>query len=147
LAKRMPFEGDAGSGETTLTHQGSIVGTVSYMSPEQAAGQPVSFRSDQFSFGSILYELVAGSRAFQRKSNVETLAAIINEPPEPIDRSPASVPGPVRWIVERCLAKKPADRYASTMDLAQDLKVVRDHLDEISGVLLAPLKTGAWRRI
>ncbi|HTO77058.1 MAG TPA: protein kinase [Thermoanaerobaculia bacterium] len=147
LAKRMPFEGDAGSGETTLTHQGSIVGTVSYMSPEQAAGQPVSFRSDQFSFGSILYELVAGSRAFRRKSNVETLAAIINEPPQPIERSSSGVPGPVRWIVERCLAKKPPDRYSSTMDLAQDLKVVRDHLDEISGVSLAPFKASPSRRL
>ncbi len=139
LAKRMPFEGDAGSGKTTLTMEGSVVGTVGYMSPEQAQGQPVDFRSDQFSFGSILYEMASGNRAFKGKSPVETLAAIINEEPEPIERLNPRVPAPLRWIVERCLAKEPAARYASTQDLAQELKTVRDHLTELSGTSAAVL--------
>ncbi len=137
LAKRMPFEADASSGETTLTHEGSIVGTVSYMSPEQAAGQHVSFRSDVFSFGAVLYELVAGARAFQKKTNVETLSSIINEQPEPIEKLNPNVPPPIRWIVERCLAKQPSDRYASTEDLAQELRVVSSHLADLSGVSAA----------
>src|SRR5262249_52729347 len=114
LAKRMAVEADATSAETTLTHEGSIVGTVSYMSPEQAAGQPVGFHSDQFSFGSILYELVAGGRAFQRKTNVETLAAIINDHPAPIATADPKIPAPVPWILDRCLAQQPAPRHAST---------------------------------
>ena len=132
LAKRMPFEGDAGSVEATVTQEGSVVGTVGYMSPEQAAGQPLDFRSDQFSFGSILYEMAAGKRAFQSKSAVETLAAIINADPEPIEKTNPQIPAPLRWIVARCLAKEPAARYASTQDLAQDLRVARDHLAEMS---------------
>ena len=100
---------------------GVVVGTVGYMSPEQASGEPVDFRSDQFSFGSILYEMATGRRAFQRKTALDTLAAILNEEPEPIARRSTRGPAPLRWIVERCLAKEPADRYASTEDLARDL--------------------------
>jgi eukaryotic-like serine/threonine-protein kinase len=133
LSKRMPFEGEAGSAKSTVTHEGAIVGTVGYMSPEQAAGQALDYRSDQFSFGSILYEMATGQRPFQRKSAVETLAAIINDPPEPVDRSNPRVPGPVRWIVGRCLAKDPLARYASTHDLAQELKVALDQSIEGSG--------------
>jgi Tol biopolymer transport system component len=147
LAKRMPFEGEAGSSESTLTHEGSIVGTVSYMSPEQAAGQAVDFRSDQFSFGSILYEMASGNRAFQRKSAVETLAAIINEEPEPIEKADPRVPVPLRWILARCLAKEPAARYASTQDLAQDLTLAREHWTEISGTSSAAPAAAMPRRL
>jgi eukaryotic-like serine/threonine-protein kinase len=130
LAKRMPFEGDAGSIESTQTQEGAVVGTVGYMSPEQAAGKPLDYRSDQFSFGSILYEMAAGKRAFQSKSAVETLAAIINQEPAAIETINPRVPAPLRWIVARCLAKEPAARYASTEDLAQELRVARDRLTE-----------------
>jgi len=133
LSKRMPFEGEAGSAKSTLTQEGAIVGTVGYMSPEQAAGQALDYRSDQFSFGSILYEMATGQRPFQRKSAVETLAAIINDQPEPVDRSNPRVPGAVRWIVKRCLAKDPVARYASTQDLAQELRVAVDQSIEGSG--------------
>ncbi len=115
------------------TEPGVVMGTVGYMSPEQAAGQRVDFRSDQFSFGSILYEMVTGKRAFERATRPETLAAIIREEPEPIEKASPRVPGPLRWSVERCLTKEPSHRYASTQDLAQDLKTVRDHLTEIFG--------------
>jgi Tol biopolymer transport system component len=104
------------------------------MSPEQAAGRSVDFHSDQFALGSILYEMAAGKRAFQRKTGAETLVAIMREEPEPLSQSSPRAPAPLRWIVERCLAKDPEDRYASTKDLARDLASVRDHLSETSSV-------------
>ncbi|MEX0879321.1 MAG: protein kinase [Thermoanaerobaculia bacterium] len=114
------------------TQPGTVMGTVGYMSPEQASGQSVDFRSDQFSLGSILYEMATGKRAFQRKTGAETLVAIIREEPEPLQQAAPKAPGPVRWIVERCLAKDPEERYASTRDLARELESVRDHLSETS---------------
>ena len=114
------------------TQAGTVMGTVGYMSPEQASGKPLDYRSDQFALGSILYEMAAGRRAFQRGTQAETLTAIIREEPEPIARSAASVPAPFRWIVERCLQKDPEERYASTHDLARDLRSVSDHLSETS---------------
>ena len=114
------------------TQPGTVLGTAGYMSPEQASGQSVDFRSDQFSLGTILYEMASGKRAFQRKTGAETLVAIIREEPEPLSQLAPKAPAPVRWIVERCLAKDPEERYASTKDLARDLKSLRDHLSETS---------------
>jgi serine/threonine protein kinase/dipeptidyl aminopeptidase/acylaminoacyl peptidase len=115
----------------TGTRPGMVMGTVGYMSPEQASGRAVDFRSDQFSLGSILYELATGQRAFRRDTSAETLTAIIREEPRPIAQQNARVPAPFRWIVERCLSKEPDARYASTRDLARDLAMVREHLSEI----------------
>ena len=130
----------SGSGEgsqlatETGTTPGSVLGTVGYMSPEQASARPVDFRSDQFSFGSILYEMATGKRAFQKKTAVETLSAILNEEPEPVGTVSPQAPAPLRWIVERCLAKEPEDRYAATRDLARDLATIRDRGSEaVSG--------------
>ncbi len=114
------------------TQPGTVMGTAGYMSPEQASGQPVDFHSDQFTLGAILYEMATGKRAFQRKTGAETLTAIIREEPEPLSQAAPKAPAPVRWIVERCLAKDPEERYASTKDLARDLKSVRDRLTETS---------------
>ncbi len=134
-----------GSRSTTQTGPGAILGTVGYMSPEQAAGNPVDFRSDQFSFGAVLYEMATGKRAFRGKTDVDTLAAILNEEPEPISRIRPAAPPPLRWIVERCLAKDPQDRFSSTRDLASDLASLRDHLPELSAEpWRAP--TSAFRR-
>jgi serine/threonine protein kinase len=128
------------------TQPGTVMGTAGYMSPEQASGQTVDYRSDQFSLGAILYEMATGKRAFQRKTGAETLVAIIKEEPDPISQAAPKAPAPVRWIVERLLAKDPEERYASTKDLARDLKSVRDHLTEtsVSGALEAvePAKGG-----
>ncbi|HEY1434380.1 MAG TPA: protein kinase, partial [Thermoanaerobaculia bacterium] len=114
------------------TEPGTVMGTAGYMSPEQASGQPVDFRSDQFTLGAILYEMATGQRAFQRKTGAETLVAIIREEPEPLSQVAPKAPTPVRWIIERCLAKDPEERYASTKDLARDLRNLRDHLTETS---------------
>ncbi len=114
------------------TEAGVVLGTVGYMSPEQAMGRPVDFRSDQFSLGSILYEMATGKRAFSRGSAPETMAAIIREEPEALARLAPQAPVALRWIVERCLAKDVDDRYASTRDLARDLEQLRDHVSEVT---------------
>jgi len=112
------------------TQAGMVLGTIGYMSPEQASGKTLDFRSDQFALGSIFYEMATGKRAFQRGTTAETLTAIIREEPEPVTRAAASVPSPFRWIIERCLQKDPEERYASTRDLARDVRSVREHLSE-----------------
>ncbi len=110
-----------------LTRQGALMGTADYMSPEQAVGQEADYRSDQFSFGLVLHEMASGKQAFARASTVETMAAIVRDEPPPIDEK---VPPPLRWIIDRCLQKEPAQRYESTRDLFQDLRTLRDHLSE-----------------
>ena len=115
----------------TRTDTALIVGTVPYMSPEQAAGGDVDFHSDQFSLGLILYEMAAGRHPFRRDTAVQTLSAIIGDEPPPLADLPAQVPGPLRWVIERCLAKDPAERYASTADLARDLTMLRARLPEM----------------
>jgi serine/threonine protein kinase len=116
----------------TRTSPGLLVGTAGYMSPEQASGEPVDFRSDQFSLGSILYEMTTGKRAFHRKTGVDTLAAVLNEEPEPITERSPHAPVPLRWIVERCLAKDPDHRYDSTKDLAREIATIRDRFGEVT---------------
>jgi Tol biopolymer transport system component len=137
---------DEGSHLPTMTgtSPGVVLGTVGYMSPEQASGEAVDFRSDQFSFGSILYEMATGKRAFQKKTAVDTLAAILNEEPPPVASVNPQAPLPLRWIVERCLAKDPEGRYASTKDLARDLETLRDRSSETAALVGAPV--GATRR-
>src|SRR5262249_41592060 len=88
-------------------------------------------------FGSILYEMATGKRAFQKKTAVDTLAAILNEEPEPIATINPQTPAPLRWIVERCLAKEPRQRYSATDDLAREIASVRDHLGEASSGAIA----------
>ncbi len=117
-----------------------MLGTVGYMSPEQASGANVDFRSDQFSFGSILYEMATGKRAFQKKTAIDTLSAILNEEPEPVGQVNPQAPAPLRWIVERCLAKEPENRYAATRDLSRDLATLRDHASEAVSGPIAPAR-------
>ena len=108
------------------TQAGTILGTVGYMSPEQADGRRAGPQSDQFSFGAILYELLSGRRAFERPSRVETIDAIRHSEPEPLQSLNANVTTPLRRIVERCLSKDPEQRYARSRDLVSDLRDVRD---------------------
>lgn len=129
LAKLVMSDQSKSSNLPTETDVGIVLGTVGYMSPEQASGRAVDFRSDQFSFGTILYEMISGKRAFQRATSAETLTAIIREEPEPIR---SQIPTPLRWILERCLAKDPEERYASTRDLARDLQSIRNYISEIT---------------
>jgi predicted ATPase len=111
-----------------VTGAGVILGTVGYMSPEQASGRIADFRSDQFSLGAILYEMATGTRAFKHPTSVETLAAIIREEPRSISQINPQIPLPLQWAIKRCLTKNPENRYSSTRDLARDLAIVREHL-------------------
>ena len=113
------------------TNPGTTIGTVGYMSPEQASGGVADHRADQFSFGLVLYEMLAGRRAFSRATSVETLSAIIRDEPPSLRQLNPAIPVPVQWIVDRCLAKIPSERYGSTRDLARDLAMARDHLSEL----------------
>jgi eukaryotic-like serine/threonine-protein kinase len=131
---------------------GAVLGTVGYMSPEQARGKPVDYHSDQFALGAILYEMAAGRQAFHRETPAQTIAAIIEDSPEPLATLNPALPPPPRWIIERCLAKDPAERYASTLDLVRELRNVRERLPEVDSSGSSPLRvlaahvSPAWRR-
>jgi eukaryotic-like serine/threonine-protein kinase len=106
------------------TFEGAILGTVGYMSPEQASGRPVDFRSDQFALGLVLYEMLAGRRAFVRSTAVETLSAIIREEPVPLSSLCPGIPEGVERVIARCLAKRPEDRFESTRELVVALELL-----------------------
>jgi predicted ATPase/predicted Ser/Thr protein kinase len=120
-----------GASDTVETASSGISGTPRYMSPEQASGGPLDFRSDQFSFGLVLYELITGSHAFKRGTQALTLSAILRDDPKPISFLNPNVPPPLCWVVERCLAKEPSKRYFSTRDLLRDLIAIRDRLSDL----------------
>lgn len=136
LAKHVGSRSSADRRE--LTEPGLIIGTATYMSPEQARGEAVDIRSDQFSFGLILYEMLTGAPAFDRGSAVQTMAAIVNDECHPISALNPSIPVPLVWLIERCLAKDREQRYASTFDLYYDLKLIRDRFRELTP---APVET------
>lgn len=120
------------SDEATVPHTepGTIFGTVGYMSPEQATGREMDARSDQFSFGVMLYEMITRLRPFERASKPETLAAILRDDPPPPSSVDGAIPRELDRIVLRCLEKNPRERYGSTRDLARDLREVRDQFSQ-----------------
>ena len=128
------------------TMEGAVFGTVGYMSPEQASGRAVDFHSDQFAFGLILYEMLAGRRAFERPSTVETLAAIIREDPVPLASIRGGIPESLLRLVARCLAKAPQDRFASTRELASALENIANRLSATTAAGVPSEVPGAARR-
>jgi eukaryotic-like serine/threonine-protein kinase len=109
---------------TTITKSGVIIGTVAYMSPEQLRGKPVDSRSDIFSMGAILYEMVAGTRPFRGETEVDTITAVLREDPPEIDLEQAGIPIPFRQIIRHCLEKEAEKRFQSTRDLAFALETL-----------------------
>ena len=139
---------DAPTVTKALTSAGAILGTVGYMSPEQVRGESADHRSDLFSLGTILHEMVTGERAFRGESSVETLNAILKEEPGPLSAAGREVPPAVEGIIRHCLEKNPEERFQSARDLAFALEG-QGGVSAVSGVGLAvPVQKRAavWRR-
>ncbi|MGA9305147.1 MAG: protein kinase, partial [Candidatus Sulfotelmatobacter sp.] len=109
---------------TTVTRSGAVIGTVAYMAPEQLRSKPVDHRSDIFSVGAILYEMLAGRRAFRGETEVDTMTAVLLENPPEIDLEQARVPESILQIVRHCLEKEPENRFQSSRDLAFALETL-----------------------
>ena len=124
------------------TAEGAIIGTVAYMSPEQAEGRRVDSRSDIFSFGSLLYEMLTGERAFQGKSGLEILASVLRDMPRGLDHPGPDTPPELQEIVLRCLRKDPDQRYQSMTDVKTALEQI--YFASRSGLMTAA--SGVWRR-
>ncbi|HVR29731.1 MAG TPA: protein kinase, partial [Thermoanaerobaculia bacterium] len=128
LAKLTAPAGEGLHDATTLaerTESGTVLGTVGYMSPEQVRGEPADARSDLFSFGCVLYELLSGRRAFRRETHAETMTAILREEPEPLaELAPIPLPAGLSELLEHCLEKAPERRFQSARDLAFQLEVL-----------------------
>ena len=122
---------------------GGVIGTVGYMSPEQVQGKPLDPRTDIFSFGCVLYEVVAGRRAFQANTSLETLKRIVSEDPAPVIEPLPHVE--LQPIIRRSLAKNPNDRYQSMQELSRDLRVVLRHLEAAAHRETA--RRVPWRRL
>jgi len=108
------------------TEPGMVMGTAGYMAPEQVRGKDVDHRTDIFSFGAILYELLTGKRAFQKTTSADTMSAILNEEPAPLSQVVAKVPPALQRTVHRCLEKSPELRFQSASDLAFALEALSD---------------------
>jgi eukaryotic-like serine/threonine-protein kinase len=121
------------------TEPGMVMGTVGYMSPEQARGEAVDQRSDIFSLGCVLYELVSGRRAFSGDSSVDTLHRILYSEPEPVRTVRAEAPPELARIIRKTLAKDPNDRYQSARDLAIDLRELLREIDSNPSGAIEPL--------
>ena len=150
LTPQRPEASEAMTELSPNTAIGVLLGTAGYMSPEQVRGLPADYRSDQFALGSMLYELATGRKAFERNSMVQTLSAIIEDEPRPIAELNPSFPPPARWTIERCLAKEPDGRYASTLDLAHELRGIRERIGEATtsgtdvGAATPPVRRSRW---
>jgi Tol biopolymer transport system component len=111
---------------TPLTQQGTIVGTFQYMAPEQVEGKEADARSDIFSLGAVLYEMVCGKRAFEAKTLVSVAASILEKEPEPIRTLQPLTPPSLERAIRKCLAKDPDERWQSAGDLASELKWIAE---------------------
>ena len=157
LAKLEMSEGaiDFGEADTTMsihldnnrprTAEGAIIGTVAYMSPEQAEGRRIDARSDIFSFGSVFYEMVTGERAFQGGSGLETLASVLRDQPKELSKTggaQSAMPEEVQDIISRCLKKDPDQRFQSMADV----KTALEHLYFATRSGIMTVSSGVWKR-
>ena len=126
LTQRQPDSDGAAPTLTAGTDPGVVMGTAGYMSPEQVRGQPVDHRTDIFAFGAILYEMLAGKRAFHRSTSAETMTAILNDDPPSISQIVQTAPPGLQRVIHRCLEKNPEQRFHSASDLAFALEALSD---------------------
>jgi serine/threonine protein kinase/Tol biopolymer transport system component len=117
----------------TLTAEGTLLGTVQYMAPEQLEEGETDARTDIFAFGSLLYEMLTGQRAFNAESQSGVIAAILDRHPPPIAARQPHVPRMLEWVVDTCLAKAPDSRWQNAADLTRQLQWIAEHLTNIDG--------------
>jgi eukaryotic-like serine/threonine-protein kinase len=126
LAKLRDTELDSGETKTAvnvpLTDTGIVVGTLSYMAPEQLEGKAADARADVFALGVVLYEMISGRKPFQRDSKASLIAAILSAEPDPLPARQPAIPPPFERAIARCLAKDPHERWQTTRDLSAELK-------------------------
>ncbi|MBI4468216.1 MAG: serine/threonine-protein kinase [Acidobacteria bacterium] len=137
------LDGDSSRGRRT--QPGVVMGTVGYMSPEQVRGQVADHRSDIFSFGVILYEMLSGHRPFKGESNVEVMNAILKEEPPAPQETNGAIPPALQRVIRHCLEKKPDARFQSMSDVAFDLEGLSMHRDSTWGAAV-PISGRAWSR-
>ena len=134
LAKLVsPVSSDSEATRTLRTQEGAVMGTAAYMSPEQAEGRPVDSRSDTFSFGVMLYEMITGQRPFRGDTSISILSGILRDDPAPPRQLVSDLPAEVERVILRCLRKDPGRRFQHMEDLKVALEELRE--DTISGIL------------
>jgi len=139
LAKRVDRD-QAGSQEITLsglTREGATLETVPYMSPEQLKGESLDTRSDIFSFGVVVYEMLAGVHPFQKPETMETASAILKEDPPPLARYREEVSDVLQHMVRKMLARDPASRFQSAREIGTDLALLQQEVSSVSTVAKA----------
>ena len=144
LAKLTPEATPEAATLASQTEPGMVMGTVGYMSPEQVRGQVADHRSDLFSFGVILYEMLSGKRAFQGQTSVETMNAILKEDPPEFAETNRSVPPALERIVRHCIEKGPEERFQSARDAAFALGALSDSSSSATGAVTVARRR-AWR--
>ena len=123
-----------------LSHPGTVAGTAGYMSPEQATAGKVDSRSDVFSFGAVLYEMVTGRRAFAGNSAAETLAAVVREEPKAPSTVAPNLPRDLEKLILRCLQKEPGRRFQHMVDLGVELQEIKEESDSQPAAAAAPAR-------
>jgi serine/threonine protein kinase/pimeloyl-ACP methyl ester carboxylesterase len=129
IVQQKSLDDSAAQTESLLTEPGMIIGTVPYMSPEQVRGETLDARSDIFSFGAVVYEMVSGRQPFAAENTAATISTILTREPPPLARYSREVPGELERIVSKALRKDREERYQTAKDLLIDLKSLRDHLE------------------
>ena len=147
LAKLRRVSGEEASGPSTLTASGLVVGTVEYMSPEQALGHEIDERSDLFSLGSVLYEMATGVQPFRGANKLRVVSQILNLRPEAISRLNRAIPADLERIILKCLEKDPVRRYQSSRELLADLRNFRRHGSASGRTVAAKKPDGRDRRL
>src|SRR5215510_12431266 len=128
----------------SLTASGTILGTLQYMAPEQLEGQDADARTDIFAFGAVLYEMITGRRAFEGKSQAGLMSAILSANPPSPSRVVSGVPPALDHVIQRCLAKNPAQRWHSARDLWLELESVRDSSSPLAAPVAAKPRQRVW---
>src|SRR5262249_4669112 len=150
LAKLRPAEVSTFSMAPTnadITAQGTILGTIQYMAPEQLEGGDVDARTDIFAFGSVFYEMVTGKKACEGKSQMSLIGSILKDAPRPVSSLQPIVPPALDRVVGTCLAKEPQDRWQTAHDLWRELKWLAEDSLRVGPLLEPETRAGMSRRL